>query len=160
MIKRYQFGEIMLTIRRGETQYATSTTLERSVENNLRVVKQETDSLDQNETSYSLMEGDRKLAFIRGYFKSPTNFHIQVIENTTGDKISGFSYLPKVYRIMEKDLHERGVEYVTTLALVKLAHILVRRYGFYYTDEKSYKKLNNSWLKIIPWKAVSLEKRL
>jgi hypothetical protein len=160
MIKRYQFGGMTLTFRRGESQYSSSITLDKSVEKNLRVVKQETDGLDTNETRYSLMQGEEELALIRGYYKSPTKFYIERIENATGDKISGFRNLSQVYRIMEDDLRENRVEYVTTLSLAKLAHIAVKRYGFYDTEGKSYEDLKNSWLKMIPWKAVSLEKRL
>ena len=106
------------------------------------------------------MQGEEELAFIRGYHKSPTKFHIQRIENATGDKISGFGNLSQVYRIMENNLRESGVEYITTLSLAKLAHIAVKRYGFYDTDGKSYEDLKNSRFKMIPGKAVSLKKRL
>ena len=160
MIKRYQLGVMTFTISRRESQYSTSTTLDVSVENNLRVVKHETDGLDTTETCYSLMRGEERLAFISGYYKNQTKFHILRIENATGDKISGFRYLSRVYRIMEKNLRENGVEFVTTLSLAKLAHIAVKRYGFYDTGGKSYEDLKSSWLKMIPWKAVSLEKRL
>lgn len=160
MMRRYQFGRIMITIRKGEPRYSTFTTLDESLGSNLRVVKQETDNLNINEMRYSLMHGEKELAFIRGYYKNFTTFRIQRIENATGDKINGFKYLSYVYKIMEIDLRENKVEYVTTLSLAKLAPIAVKKYGYYDRDGKSYDDLKNSWLKMIPWKSVALEKRL
>ena len=100
------------------------------------------------------------MAFIKGYLLNSKIFHIQRIENVTEDKINGLRYLSQIYEVMKEDLKRSGVERIKTLSLAKLAPIVVKRYGFHDTDGKSYESLKNSWLKIIPWKAVSLEKLL
>lgn len=158
MLKRYHFGASTLAIHRGKTRYSSFQNINANLEEGFRIMKEET-SDKSNETRYSLVFGISELAFIRGYFKTPTKFHIGRIENSSGDK-NGFKYIPQIYEAMENDLRERGVKYITAFSLAELAHIAVRRYGFYDRDGRNYEELKDSWLKKIPWKAVSLEKRL
>jgi hypothetical protein len=157
MRRTYEFLGGNIAVGEG---YSNSTTLTRPITGKYLIRKEQTPEFDSKDTCYSFVKGDKVVAFIRGYFKTPTMFHIQRIQNATEDRTSGFRYLSRVYRAMEDDLKESDVEKITTSSLAKLAHIAVGRYGFYDIHGKSYEELKNSWKKFIPWKAVSLEKRL
>jgi len=159
MLKIYRLGPYSLTFHSGKAEYSSFQNIDADVEEGFRIVRRETGDLSNNEACYSLMSGDRELASIIGYFKTSTKFHIERIENSTGDK-NGFRYLSQIYEAMENDLRERKVRFITTLSLAKIAHIAVKRYSFYDVDGRDYEELKGSWLKKIPWKAVSLEKRL
>lgn len=130
-------------------------TLEQTVSGNM-VVRYE----NPDETRYSLMQDGRELAFIRGYFDNDKVFHIQRIKNNSGYRGLGFEYLSQVYHAVEQDLRSKGVQKITTRSLAKLAHIAVKRYGFQAVNGKSYEELRDSCLRKIPWKCVSLEKKL
>src|SRR3989344_4361085 len=159
MVKRYRLGSATITLL-GKTKHLTIENLITDKETGFRVIREEAgDNPTDNLIRYSLMYGMSTLAFIGGYQKTPTKFHIERVENSIRDK-NGFKYIPQIYEAMENDLRERGVKYITTHSLASLAHTEVRRYGFYDVGGRSYEKLKDSWLRKIPWKAVSLEKRL
>ncbi len=159
MVKRYRLWSATITFP-GKTKYHTIENLVTDKETGFRVIREEAgDNPTDHLIRYSLVYGMSTLAFISGYQKTLTKFHIKQVKNSTGDK-NGFKYIPQIYEAMENDLRERGVKCITTLSLASLAHIAVRRYGFYDVNGRSYEKLKDSWLRKIPWKAVSLEKRL
>jgi hypothetical protein len=124
------------------------------------VTRQENLTSPVREWKYSAYHDGCELAYIRGHFDSPKQFHISRVENTTGDDKSGFKNLSKTYRCMEDDLRAQGVEKITTRALLRVAHIAVGRYGLRDSQGRTQKQLKKTWLRKIPCLCASLEKYL
>ncbi len=158
MIKMYKTGTpFELIIEPGKNQFSRPTLLKQLDENRQILRVESNDELEQ--TYYSLVENGRLLAYIKG-FGDKNWFHIQRIENATHDGKSGLSLLSKIHPEMERDLKKRGVEKITTNALVRLAPILVKRYGFKAKNGQTYEQLKKSWFRFISIKTVQLEKNI
>jgi hypothetical protein len=61
---------------------------------------------------------------------------------------------------MEIDLFKQGIESITTNCLAWIAPIAVRQYGFTEISRRTYEDLQKSFLQLLPWKTVELEKKL
>jgi len=121
----HEFGPF--TLWTNESDFSRSKVL-KEIEEGFKILKKETEGERINETRYVFCTEDEELAFIRG-FKDGSRFHINRIENTIGDK-NGGKYLSALFSITEDDLRKEGIEKITTNALVRLAPILIKRYGF------------------------------
>lgn len=160
MLRRYTLDPIVFTLRIGITKYLDVETLEHSLKKNYKILKKELNNKKVSETCYSLVKDDKEVAFIRGYYINPTRFKISRIKNATKDKVSGYKFLSRLFPTMEKNLQNKGVKYISTLCLAKIAPIIVKRYGFRGVKGQSYEQLRKKQSRKIPFTLVSLEKRL
>lgn len=157
-LKTFDFGPISVSCRIGEPLYSKRETVNQDPAG-FKIIRQETENQQTDEVRYSYMLDGEEIVFIRGHYKSPEKFYIDRIENATKDKSSG-KYIPTVFAEMERDLKERGVTHLSTVAIAKLAPILVKRYGFVEKEGRDYDSLKSKWAQKIPGKAFTLEKEI
>jgi len=101
------------------------------------------------------------VGFIEGFFYSPTKFWIQQVKNESGKAGQGFYFIPRLYKTMEADLREQGVDRLLMTAYFSLVPFLIRRLGFVELREGAYDKVMSGWfVKHIPGMGIPLEKRL
>lgn len=127
---------------------------------NVRIVKCSENDFGAEQINYYLKDCySGNLVSILGYSKDRKNFKIQRIENGTRNR-QGFKNLPKLLKVVEEDLREKGYEEITTSPLYRIALIAMRRYGFEYTGKKTYEQLRDSWTRKIPYLTIKLSKSL
>ncbi|HUX05911.1 MAG TPA: hypothetical protein VMX35_01235 [Acidobacteriota bacterium] len=161
---------IRLPILRLATGYHTFTLLHRNVRyynrkvlakdeaSGLTVVKEESRNLIFNDVRYSLVSHDCKsLLFVRGYPKSNSNFYIERIERLAPG-FDLFEHLVVFGAAVERDIREAGYKCATMLTPVRLAPIIIRKFGFHAVRELPAKKLMRGWRRRIPWKLILLRK--
>jgi len=129
-----------------------------------RIVKQSTEKPNDESIRYAYKSLDGRVqGYMKGYHEKTTVFHIERIENNS--KMSGLSYFPQIYAFMREDLKREGVNMLSVTALVRIASILEKKYGFMTRDGTPINDIyENSWLgrKILklPYVAVPLWKTI
>jgi len=160
MIKRFGAGYFAITIEAGRPKYTKREVLENSTKREYEIIKQKTGPQETEWICYSYIKNGKETAFIRGYLIEKNRFHIQRIKNLLKDRISGSRYIPKIFYLMERDLKKQNIQELTTSAILKLAPISMKKFGFSTLDGQTYKDVKKNWFKIFPWVWKPLKKTL
>ena len=154
----YEFAGVRIRLRVGEPVYSNKKIL-LSDKGGYEIVKRWEEGKKITEARYSYIKDGKEVVYIRGVYDSTKSFHISQIQNILNDKTSG-KYIPAVFSAMESELKESGVTDISTMALARLAPILIRRYGFHSIEGKTYKQVHDEPSNKIPGKAFPLVKNL
>ena len=160
MIKRFGSGYFAVTLDLGRPKYTKKKILEESINGDSHVLKLETEPPNVGWICYSLNQGDKEIAFVRGYYNGNNSFHVQRIKNLLKDRIAGYRYMPQIFNFMEKDLKKQGVEELTSAVYLKIAPIAMRRYGFSSINGENIQDIKKSWWKYIPFAWKPLKKKI
>ena len=143
-------------IHRG-VAYGEGQLLERFEDEGLSVMRAESRGEFFGDVRYSLVDdSNRILCFLRGYAKSRRHFYIERIEVNNEENFFRMSRL--LGRAVERDIRARGYEQATALTTVRLAPLIVRRFGFHVVRGIKLSRLVRGWRRHIPWKMILLRK--
>ena len=156
-ILRLAVGFHTYTLIHRRVAYGDEQIVERFEEEGLTVVRAVSRGKFFGDVRYSLVDdAGRILCFIRGYAKSRRHFYIERIAGE--EKRNIFQMFRLLGKAVERDIRARGFEQATALTSVRLAPLIVRRFGFHVVRGIKLAALVKGWRKHIPWKMILLRK--